>query len=125
MTQVVKQANGQSERFDANKLYRSVYSAALGASTPPGQAHVSAQRVVAGMQPWLHSKQEVTSSDVRRKAAEQLQHLNPQAAYMYGNQHHPTHVNPMFKTPDARPSPPQSQTYRPPWMDIGKGGHWE
>lgn len=123
MTHVFKQSTGKSENFDSSKLYRSLYSAALGANTPPGQAQIAAQRVILTLEPWLQSKKEVTTGDIRRKAGEGLRVYNPQAAYLYGNQHHPTHRKPEFDTPHSQPT--NKAAYRPDWLNIGKGGHWE
>lgn len=74
---------GHSEPYDERKLYASVYAACLCIRTPAGEAELTAARICQDIAPWLAKKTEVTSFDIRRKAAEHLHVYNPDAAYMY------------------------------------------
>lgn len=83
---IVKRTQGHSEPYDERKLYASVYASCLGVRTPVGEAELTAEHVCKDIAPWLESKQEITSADIRRKAADHLQIYNPHAAYLY--KHH-------------------------------------
>lgn len=71
------------EPYDERKLYASIYAACLCVRTPAGEAELTANKVCGDITPWLHTKQEVTSLDIRHHAAEHLKLYNPDAAYMY------------------------------------------
>ena len=83
---IVKRAPGHSESYDERKLYASIYASCLSVRTPEGEAELTADRVCRDIDPWISNKQEVTSGDIRRKAAEHLTVYNAHAAYMY--KHH-------------------------------------
>jgi transcriptional regulator NrdR family protein len=83
-THIVKRTPNYTEPYDERKLYASVYAACLSVRTPVGEAELTAARVCAEMQPWVNTKTEVTSADIRRKTTTCLQVYNPDAAYMYG-----------------------------------------
>ncbi|HSX27892.1 MAG TPA: ATP cone domain-containing protein [Candidatus Saccharimonadales bacterium] len=121
---MVKRANGQSQPFDPEKLYRSVYAACLSVQTPSGEAQLTARRVFHDMQPWLESKEEITTADVRRLAAHHLSTYNPHAAHLFASQPHLLQHDPHFMT-----DTPQRSTFpnysHPTWLDIGKKGHWD
>lgn len=80
---IVKRTPGHSEPYDERKLYASIYASCLSVRTPVGEAELTAERICKDIDPWLISKEEITSSDIRRKAAEHLAVYNPHAAYMY------------------------------------------
>lgn len=80
---IVKRGRGHSEPYDERKLYASVYASCLSVRAPVGEAELTAERVCCNLQTWLSKKQEVTSGDIRRKAAEHLTIYNPHAAYIY------------------------------------------
>jgi transcriptional regulator NrdR family protein len=80
---VVKRMPGHSEPYDERKLYASIYAACLVMRTPVGEAEITAAKVCKDIQPWLQNKTEVTSTDIRHKAADHLKLYNPDAAYMY------------------------------------------
>lgn len=82
-THIVKRTPNHTEPYDERKLYASVYAACLCVRTPPGEAELTAERICKDIAPWLATKPEVTSADIRRKAAHHLQVYNPDAAYMY------------------------------------------
>jgi transcriptional regulator NrdR family protein len=74
---------GEIEAYDPQKLYRSLIAACLSIRTPEGSAETAAKHVVGKTEAWLKNKPEVTSADIRRKAAEALLAYNPDAAYIY------------------------------------------
>lgn len=80
---VVKRSAGHSEPYDERKLYASIYAACLSLRTPVGEAELTATKVCSDITPWLVSKPEVTSTDLRAQAAKHLKIYNPDAAYMY------------------------------------------
>lgn len=73
----------ESEKFDPLKLHSSLMSACLAVRSFEGEAHMVAQRVCEKVIEWLSSKTEVTSDDIRRVAASNLQIYQPEAAYVY------------------------------------------
>lgn len=83
---IVKRSPGHTEPYDERKLYASIYASCLSVRTPDGEAELTADRVTKDVIPWLSTKPEVTSADIRRKAAEHLTVYNPGAAYLY--KHH-------------------------------------
>ncbi len=87
MTHIVKRGAKHTEAYDERKLYASVYAACLSVRTPAGEAELTAGRVCKDVTPWLGTKVEITSADIRRKAMIPLTIYNPDAAYMY--QQHP------------------------------------
>ena len=83
ITYIVKRTAAHTEPYDERKLYASIYAACLSIRTPTGEAELTAARICQDIAPWLNQKTEVTSFDIRRKAAEHLALYNPDAAYMY------------------------------------------
>ncbi|MBP6037731.1 MAG: hypothetical protein KA604_00130 [Candidatus Saccharimonas sp.] len=75
-----------TESFDQEKLYRSIHAACLSVRAADGHAHDTASKVCDVVITWSADKPEITSSDVRRRAAKALERLHPEAAYIY--QHH-------------------------------------
>jgi len=78
---------GHSEPYDERKLYASIYAACLALRTPAGEAELTANKVCQDIKPWLETKPEVTSTDIRHQASEHLKLYNPDAAYMYARHH--------------------------------------
>ena len=83
---IVKRTPGHNEAYDERKLYASVYASCLSVRTPVGEAELTAERICKDIDPWLDGKAEITSADIRRKAAVHLAVYNPHAAYIY--KHH-------------------------------------
>lgn len=83
---IVKQ-NGKrdSEDFSRNKLHASVRAACLSVRSPEGEAEAIADKVCTTVIAWLQRRPEVTSQDLRRKAAETLAVFHKEAAYLYQN----------------------------------------
>lgn len=79
---VVKR-DGRIEQYDRRKLLQSITAASLSVRTPEGAAEMNAHAVCNITENWLAKKPEVTSADIRRKAAEALEIYNPEAAYTY------------------------------------------
>lgn len=73
----------ESELFDPLKLHGSLMSACLAVRALEGEAHMVAQKITEKVIDWLDNKTEVTSNDVRRIAASNLQTYQPEAAYIY------------------------------------------
>lgn len=80
---IVKRTAGHSEPYDERKLYASIYAACLSLRTPVGEAELTANKVCSDIAPWLQTKAEVTSTDLRAQASKHLKLYNPDAAYMY------------------------------------------
>ncbi len=75
-----------TESFRRNKLHNSIQAACLSVRSPEGEAAMTASNVCDIVIIWLEKKPEVTSADIRRKAAETLESFHPEAAYLY--KHH-------------------------------------
>lgn len=84
MTEVIKQ-NGrrQSETFTREKLHQSVHAACLSVRSPEGEASQTAETICQVVHDWAAKKPSVTSSDIRRVAANALEVFHPEAAYLY------------------------------------------
>ncbi len=79
---IVKRAQ-HTESYQADKLHTSIRAACLSVREFTGSAELTAEHVVKHVETWLAEKYEVTSEDLRRKAAEALHQYNPAAAYVY------------------------------------------
>lgn len=75
--------DGRIEPYVQQKLSTSIIAVCLSVRTPEGSAETTAKNVCMKTEEWLTSKPEVTSADIRRKAAEALLAYNPEAAYIY------------------------------------------
>lgn len=84
MTEVIKR-NGkrQSEEFKREKLHQSVRAACLSVRSPEGEAQQTADTISTVVHNWVDQKPSVTSSDIRRVAANALETFHPEAAYLY------------------------------------------
>ncbi|RWZ79610.1 MAG: hypothetical protein EOT04_01005 [Candidatus Chaera renei] len=81
-TMLVKRGGGL-EAYDPAKLRSSLAAACKSVRAPEGEAETSAALAVARVERWLMGRPEVTTADIRRKAAEALVVYNPEAAYIY------------------------------------------
>lgn len=72
-----------SEKYQRDKLVKSINAACLSVRSPEGEAMTTAMAVESRVEKWLASKVEVTSADIRRRAAKELVAFNPDAAYIY------------------------------------------
>ena len=75
-----------SERFETSKLHASVLAACLSVRSPEATAESAAQSVCTVVIGWCSTRPEITSDDVRRVAANHLNRIHPEAAYLY--KHH-------------------------------------
>lgn len=75
-----------SEWFNPDKLHASIQAACLSVRSLEGEAEMTAFHTTDHVLSWIAQKSEITSSDVRRVAAEALEILHPEAAYLY--KHH-------------------------------------
>ena len=82
MTHIVKR-KGHKQEFDEKKLYASVYAACLSAHLDKEEAEATANLVTREVKKWIADKDEVTSDQIFKKAGEELDHLNKDAAFMY------------------------------------------
>jgi transcriptional regulator NrdR family protein len=75
---------GHTETFDNKKLYASIYASCLASHEKIEIAEKTAEKVVNKFVEWLEEKNTIiTSNDIRRKASEILEGINPDAAYSY------------------------------------------
>jgi transcriptional regulator NrdR family protein len=74
------------EPYDEQKLMRSIFASCLAVRTPQGEAEITAKRIAKEVGAWVQKKPEVTSHELRIRAAQQLTKYNPHAAYLY--KHH-------------------------------------
>lgn len=79
--------DNQIERFDYDRLHKSILSACLSARQPDGQAESTAKSVCNSVVEWIKQRPEVTSHDIRRIAAKNLETYDPEAAYLYIQTH--------------------------------------
>ena len=82
---IIKQHKREAEVYNEAKLFASIRAACLAVRTPVGEAETTAKRICQHVIDWLESKGEVTSLDVRLRAAQHLHTYNPDAAYIYAH----------------------------------------
>lgn len=75
-----------TESFQRSKLHASIRAACLSVRSPEGVAEKVAGDVCDAVIAWCATKPEITSVDIRRKAADVLESFHPEAAYLY--KHH-------------------------------------
>lgn len=75
-----------TEVFNQDKLRQSIIATCLSLRTPEGQAEEIAEAVCQGVAKWCNNRPEVTSSDIRRIAADILAKHHTEAAYLYKQQ---------------------------------------
>ncbi len=80
---VVFKPESAPELFDEHKLFASIRAACLSVRAPIGEAELTAKKICEHMLSWLDTKAEVTSLDLRLRAAKHLTTYNPDAAYLY------------------------------------------
>ncbi len=83
MANIIKKGFRQDEPYTHEKLYNSIRAACLSVRTPVGEADITAKKICQHVVAWLTTKIEVTSLDLRLRAAYHLKTYNPDAAYMY------------------------------------------
>lgn len=77
---IVKKS-GMTEHYVRSKLAKAVHGACMDATGYIGEAEKTTLLVCSEVEAWLENKYEVTSADIKRKAADALQKYNPRAAY--------------------------------------------
>ena len=65
------------------KLAKSIHAACMRSFGFTGEAEMTALRVCKEVEQWLQDKEEVTVSDIKRRAAAALRRYNPRDAYEY------------------------------------------
>ncbi|HSE60993.1 MAG TPA: hypothetical protein VLA88_01715 [Candidatus Saccharimonadales bacterium] len=84
---ILKRLTGKSEPYDERKLYASIKAVCLSVRRPAGEAEDTARQVCKQIKPWLTTRQEATSLDVRAHAYPLLNKLSPKAAAIYRRGH--------------------------------------
>ena len=84
---VKRQGKRPTEAFEREKLHASILATCLSVKAPEGQAQATATTVSDAVADWLEDKPEVTSEDIRRKAASVLERYHPEAAHLYKHHH--------------------------------------
>jgi len=84
---VKRQGKRPTEAFKAEKLHASIVAVCLSVQAPIGQAEATASSVCNEVTVWLDEKPEVTSEDLRRKAAIVLEKYHQDAAHLYKHHH--------------------------------------
>lgn len=79
---IVKKS-GLTEEYRRSKLAKTVHAACMDATGYIGEAETTALLVCREVENWLEKKYEVTSADIKRKAAQALSRYNPRAAYEF------------------------------------------
>lgn len=88
VTYIVKSdGRRHSELYIHDKLLKSITAACLSVRAPVGQAENTAQIVCTAVEKWLETHPEVTSRDIRIITARHLNKYQPEAAYLYQQQH--------------------------------------
>lgn len=82
MTHIVKR-RGHKQKFDERKLYASIFAACRSTHCKEEESESTANLVTIEVKRWVDEKEEVTSDAIFEKAAEELGHLNKDAAFMY------------------------------------------
>ncbi len=81
---VVKRGGKRAtEPFDPGKLYASIYASCASLRSLDGHADDTSRRVCDIVIVWCQDKSEVTSADIRSRAAKAFHTLHPEAAYLY------------------------------------------
>lgn len=80
---VFKNNGRNSEPFDRNKLRETILAACLNIRVPQHSAESAADMVCKDIDKWLKNKQEITTVDIKEKAAEFLKKYHSEAAYIY------------------------------------------
>jgi hypothetical protein len=84
---IKQQGKRPTEAFMCSKLHDSITAACLSVHAPEGQADSTADAVCDAVIDWLADKHEVTSEDIRRKAASVLAKYHQEAAHLYKHHH--------------------------------------
>lgn len=82
MTHIVKR-KGHKQEFDEKKVYGSIFAACLSAHVEKQESEAIANLVATSVTKWIDEKEEVSSDAIFKKAGEELQGLNKDAAFMY------------------------------------------
>lgn len=72
-----------TEPFDPGKLYASIFASCASLQSLDGHADDTSRNVCNTVLAWCIDKSEVTSADIRTRAAKALHTLHPEAAYLY------------------------------------------
>lgn len=82
MTHIVKR-KGHKQEFDEKKVYGSIYAACLSTRINKEEAENIAGLVTKEVTKWIDEKEDISSDGIFKKAGEELQGLNKDAAFMY------------------------------------------
>ncbi|MBI4050745.1 MAG: hypothetical protein HY396_02100 [Candidatus Doudnabacteria bacterium] len=82
MAHIVKR-KGHKEKFDARKVYASVYAACRNAHLSEIQSEKIADSVTKTVEKWIADKAEVSSQQIFEEITKILRHLEPDTAFLY------------------------------------------
>ena len=82
---MVMKSGGEVEKFNYKKLQKSLNKTFLIVKSPEGQSNEFVRKTLLEFAVWQRNKPEITSGDIRRKTADILQKIHPEAAYVYKN----------------------------------------
>lgn len=72
-----------TEKFDSEKLRKSIIATCSSVRTPEGEAKDIAKAVIREVIKWLEKRPEVTSGDIRNVTARHLKKYHTEASYLY------------------------------------------
>lgn len=84
MKTIVKNS-GKIERFDPQKLKKSLDETFRIANSPRGQSEILIKKIIEEFNEWHENKPEITSSDIRRKIGAISKKFHSEAGYIYEN----------------------------------------
>ena len=84
---VKRRGKRPTELFSRDKLHASILASCRAVKAPEGQAESTAAVVCDVVTRWVADKPEVTSEDIRRKAADTFARYHPEAAHVYKHYH--------------------------------------
>jgi hypothetical protein len=83
----VNKKDGRIDIYNSEKLFQSIYATCLAVNIDKKDAAAIAKKVVAKLDNWLKTKNEVTSADLRHQAGKYLSQFDHHASYLYLHHH--------------------------------------
>ena len=80
---IIVKRKGHIERFDAKKVYGSVYSACASADYPEKECEQIADEMIKVVKKFLKEKKEIESSKIRQKIVVELKKRDKELAHYY------------------------------------------
>lgn len=82
LQRIVKR-KGHSEYFDSKKIYASVYAACMTLRMHGSEAELIAEMVSHEIEEQMKDKNQITTHELHKMVAENIEKYHPDAAYMY------------------------------------------